>query len=256
MATLARRRAIGQFDAGPRPMDGRRVPSLLDRVVHPVSTVACADTDDAVIALTYDDGPDPRQTPPLLETLADAGAPATFFLLSDRAEKHPDIVRDIVDAGHEVALHGTDHTRITTLPTRQAAERMRRGKAVLEDLTGREIRWYRPAYGAQTLSQVLAAARLGLTPMLWSGWASDWEDTPVETAADRAASAVHPGCVLLLHDSVGDPDPARPEPSYLQAELTQRLLGRMADTDYRVESLSDMIHQREIRSLWFNRRER
>lgn len=252
---VARRRDVAAFDRGDRTIQSVPVPAPLAPAVRQVTSVVCADTPDRVFTLTYDDGPDPRQTPALLDLLAERGTRATFFLLTGPARRHPEIVRRMRAEGHEVGLHGIDHTRITTLSTAQVRERLRRGMAELQEITGERVRYYRPAYGAQTVQQVVAARRLGLLPMLWSGWASDWEDTSVATAVDRAAAAVHPGCVLLLHDAVGDPDPERPEPQYLQRELTAGLLDRVG-ADYRVVPLPELLEHRQVHSFWFNAAEK
>ena len=87
------------------------VPSFLTRSLG----TFCVDTPDRVYSLTYDDGPDPRTTPGVLDVLARHGATATFFVLSEPARRHPEIVRRIVEEGHELALHGKDHTSLLTL---------------------------------------------------------------------------------------------------------------------------------------------
>ena len=94
----------------------------------PLSSVACVATEQRVVALTYDDGPDPENTPAVLDALAAFGATATFFVLADRAEKHPELLRRIVAEGHDVGLHGEDHTRLSTLSAREALTRIRRGR--------------------------------------------------------------------------------------------------------------------------------
>lgn len=252
---LARWRTITPFDDGQRELRGGAVPALLAPLVRRVSSVVCAYTCEPVLALSYDDGPDPEQTPALLDLLAERQVQATFFLLTERARRHPDIVRRMVTEGHEVGLHGIDHTRLSTLTTSEARRRLKRGVAELSEITGRPVRHYRPAYGAQTLPQALTVRSLGLLPTMWSGWASDWEDTPVETAVGRAVAAVHPGCLLLLHDSQGDPDPGVTVP-YLQRDLTEALLDRLSADAYRVVSLADLLSRPQLHSVWFERSQR
>jgi peptidoglycan/xylan/chitin deacetylase (PgdA/CDA1 family) len=145
-AVLVRRRYVCDYEVGQRPLPA---PDALLRSARPgllpLSSVACVATDDRVVALTFDDGPDPDQTPEVLDALAEAGARATFFVLVDRAAEHPDLLRRIAAEGHEIGLHGEDHTRLTTLPIREALRRIRRGKRRLEELTGRPVTLFRPA---------------------------------------------------------------------------------------------------------------
>ena len=77
-------------------------------------------TDEPVVVLTYDDGPT-AETPAVLEALADVGATATFFVLLTRVRRTPGLLADVRDAGHEIALHGADHRRLTTLEPATAA---------------------------------------------------------------------------------------------------------------------------------------
>src|SRR5215210_9112284 len=140
-AVLVRRRYVCDYEAGERPLPrpdallrhGR--PGLL-----PLSSVACVATEERVIALTYDDGPDPERTPGVLDALAEAGARATFFTLVDRAADYPDLIRRVAADGHEIGLHGEDHTRLTNLTFREALRRIRRGKRRLEELIGQPVK--------------------------------------------------------------------------------------------------------------------
>src|SRR6185503_9277869 len=106
-------------------------------------------------ALTYDDGPEPGETDAVLDALAEAGVRATFFQLVYRAEAYPDLVRRVVAAGHEVALHGIDHARLTELPTAEVRRRLNEGKQRLERVAGQPVRLFRPAYGSQTIRTYL-----------------------------------------------------------------------------------------------------
>lgn len=121
-AKLVRRGYVCDYEAGERPLpEADKVLTYGRPGLLPISTVACVATDDKVVGLTFDDGPDPHWTPQVLDALAAAGHQATFFVMVNEAEKYPDLVRRIIAEGHEVALHGFDHTRLTTLPVRQAA---------------------------------------------------------------------------------------------------------------------------------------
>ncbi|WP_151082926.1 polysaccharide deacetylase family protein [Nocardioides cynanchi] len=154
------------------------------------------------IALSFDDGPDRLSTPHFLDLLADRGVQATFFLLGSYAVHERALVRDLVDAGHEVAVHGWTHTCLAVVPPRRLADELTRTRALLEELSGAPVQWYRPPYGVQTAAGVWGARRAGLRTVLWSAWGVDWAAgaTP-STIVDRVTRAVRPGGTVLLHDT-------------------------------------------------------
>jgi peptidoglycan/xylan/chitin deacetylase (PgdA/CDA1 family) len=154
------------------------------------------------IALSFDDGPDPASTPHFLDLLADHEVRATFFLLGAHAAREPGLVRDLADAGHEVAVHGWTHECLALVPPRRLTAELTRTREVLEDTTGTAVRWYRPPYGVLTAAGVWAARRAGLQTVLWSAWGVDWSAgaTP-STIVHRVSRAVRPGGTVLLHDT-------------------------------------------------------
>src|SRR5690606_37488224 len=119
---------------------------IVDRVSAPVGSVIRVATRQPVVALTFDDGPDPVGTPAALRLLAEHDATATFFVLLTRVRRHPELLRSILESGHEVGLHGVDHRRLTTLPRQEVSLRLTAGRAELEDRVGTTIRWFRPPY--------------------------------------------------------------------------------------------------------------
>jgi peptidoglycan/xylan/chitin deacetylase (PgdA/CDA1 family) len=157
-----------------------------------------------VTVLTYDDGPTPGVTDRLHEVMA---------------------------AGHEVALHGPDHLRLTSLPADAHATRFREAKTELEDLTGVAVRWSRPPYGAQDVASWRAARDVGLQPVLWSVSCLDWETHPQDDYLADLHAADPAGAVVLLHDGFAD---ARdgvddgPPPTLDRVALTRSVLDEIA----------------------------
>ncbi|MEU6217822.1 polysaccharide deacetylase family protein [Streptomyces sp. NPDC047022] len=154
------------------------------------------------VALTFDDGPDPGSTPYFLDALDGLGVRATFFVLGESVVRHPELTREILGRGHELAVHGWSHDRPwLPSPLRDTADLARAVRA-LRDTTGARPRWYRPPYGILTSSRWVAARRAGLRPVLWTAWGRDWTAgaTPASVSA-VAGAGLHGGGTLLLHDS-------------------------------------------------------
>ena len=186
-------------------MSGSALSNRLRRGHNPwIGSIEATTGDDLVV--TFDDGPDPEQTPRVLESLARHRATATFFVLLTRARRHPALIHSIVEAGHEVGLHGHDHRPMTEFSHRDALVRTARAKEELEVLTGSAVRWFRPPYGRQSLSSHVAVHRAGLTTVLWSATTWDWKDVAPAQRLAKALEGATPGAILLAHDGFADFD--------------------------------------------------
>jgi peptidoglycan/xylan/chitin deacetylase (PgdA/CDA1 family) len=154
------------------------------------------------VALTFDDGPHPRGTPAVLETLREHGAVATFFLAGEQVERRPALAAEIVAAGHRVELHCHRHRNLLRLTAREFLEDAERGRAAIEEASGQAIADYRPPYGIFSAATLRAVRARGWRPVLWSRWGRDWarRATP-ESIARRSSAGARAGDVLLLHDA-------------------------------------------------------
>ncbi|WP_433618153.1 polysaccharide deacetylase family protein [Dactylosporangium sp. CA-139114] len=154
------------------------------------------------VALTFDDGPDRRSTPHILRILDEHDVRATFFLLGSMLAEDPQLGRELVDAGHEVAVHGWHHRLLLRRGPAATELDITRARLLIANVTGRTPRWYRPPYGVFTLAALRACRRLALTPVLWTAWGRDWEagatpDSIVRTVTRRLSG----GGTVLLHDT-------------------------------------------------------
>jgi peptidoglycan/xylan/chitin deacetylase (PgdA/CDA1 family) len=149
------------------------------------------------VALTFDDGPDPDSTPLVLDALGNARA--TFFMVGEQVEEHPELAREVLDRGHAVGLHGYRHVEHDELGDPGAD--LDAAAAALEVATGRAATLYRPPYGRFSAASYEACLERGLRPVYWSGWGSDWEPIPAERIADLATRDLDRGTIVLLHDS-------------------------------------------------------
>jgi peptidoglycan-N-acetylglucosamine deacetylase len=156
----------------------------------------------AGVAITFDDGPDPEGTPPILDALDAAGVKATFFLVGEQLMRHHAVARDAAARGHELALHGFEHVEHDSLRPQQARDDLARALGAFEAATGRRPRFFRPPYGRFSEASYDACRHLGLEPVYWSDWGMDWEPIPGERVADIALRDFADGAIVLLHDSV------------------------------------------------------
>ena len=153
-------------------------------------------------ALTFDDGPHARGTPAVLELLAAERVPATFFLVGEQVRRNPSLPREILDAGHEIALHCDRHRNLLRLGPRQVREDIARAEDSIAAATGRAPRLYRPPYGVLNAAALRLANARGWRTLLWSHWGRDWErERDRQSIAAKVTAGAGDGAVLLLHDA-------------------------------------------------------
>lgn len=231
----------------------RRLRRITDPLSAPFGSIRAARTADPVVALTFDDGPDPASTPGVLDALARHRARATFFVLVDRAEAHPGLIERALGDGHDVGLHGPDHRRLTRLDRGGVRAHIADAARRLAAVTGRRPRWFRPPYGAQSLRTFVAARRCGLDVVVWTADCDDWSERPEEEIARQALAAVRPGAVLLLHDALAaDPEEPAPAPALDRAKIADLVLTGMRERGYECVSVSELLTGRPAhRTAWF-----
>jgi peptidoglycan-N-acetylglucosamine deacetylase len=168
------------------------------------------------VALTFDDGPHPRYTPELLDTLARHGVRATFFVVGRQADRYPDLVRRIAREGHDLANHSYLHADITLMPSREIAIQVRRTQELLRRLGGRVLSCYRPPRGKLRAWKLVRLWAMGMRVVLW-------QVDPRDYAPDARAvmpewfrrRPLQPGDVVLFHDRL--PHAAEVLPELIEA---------------------------------------
>lgn len=154
------------------------------------------------IALTFDDGPDPRNTPRILDILEAAHATATFFVQGKNAEAHPALVREVVARGHQIGNHGYLHLDARRTNLRTYVEDTKHAQNVLENILGRRIeKIFRPPYGNITGPSFLTLTWQGFRFVFWS---VDSRDSFIREAPALTAHIdslpIAGGDILLLHE--------------------------------------------------------
>lgn len=203
--------------AEPRPGLVRRTPSPGSRIV----------------ALTFDDGPWPKQTQAVLRILAEKNVPATFFMLGTRVHRAPDVAREVVEAGHTIGNHTWWHPRLDTMTTETIVREVAGANKVIRDATGVSPRWFRPPGGRYDERVTDELARVGMRQALWTVDPRDWRDgATADDIVKRVLEDVRPGAIVVLHDGGGD----RGE----TIEALPRLIDALREQGYQFVTLDEM----------------
>jgi peptidoglycan-N-acetylglucosamine deacetylase len=158
-------------------------------------------TDQKVIAITFDRGPYPLATPLVLETLARTKTPATFFFCGENARQYPQLVRRTQAANHEIGSHAYSfHATMQTFTATGMQDDIRRGDEIIREITGNSIRLFRPPGGHITPALTKEASRYHYTIVGWSDDPKDLEAKSAEAVTERVLANLQPGEILLLHD--------------------------------------------------------
>jgi len=151
-------------------------------------------------ALTFDDGPNPRVTPRLLDLLDEYGVPATFFILGRNARRYPELVREIAARRHEIGNHSFSHRSLIFFSRQQIVDELSRCEEAIFEASGDRSRLVRPPFGFRNPQFHRATVQLGMSHVVaWSVNGRDWNPQPSATTIRRLGRA-ESGDIVLLHD--------------------------------------------------------
>lgn len=163
-----------------------------------LGVIVGVDVDLPLVALTFDDGPDPATTPRILAVLERHGARATFFMVGERARRHPDLVARVAAAGHTVAHHTLDHVSLPGLRRAVLRAQIAGGYDAVQP---HGVRLFRPPWGHLDFAAWREARRHGHEIVAWTGHTFDWTRQDVTTLTARLQDCLQPGAIVLLHDA-------------------------------------------------------
>ncbi|MEV5820155.1 polysaccharide deacetylase family protein [Micromonospora harpali] len=157
-----------------------------------------------VLGLTFDDGPNPADTPRLLDVLRRHGITAVFCLWGEHVDAHPDVVRRIVADGHTLGNHSMRHEDMSSWSAERIEADLREADAAIRRaVPGARIPYFRAPYGAWGRTPAVAAA-MGMRPLGWRLALGDWDPPGTDELVRRLRDGITPGAVVLLHDGGGD----------------------------------------------------
>jgi peptidoglycan/xylan/chitin deacetylase (PgdA/CDA1 family) len=152
------------------------------------------------LSLTYDDGPNDPHSLRLLEVLAKHSVQATFFLIGRYVHQRPDLVREIVQAGHVVGNHTFTHPLLTLKSEAEIKHELTQCQAALQDAIGKPANLFRPPFGGRRPAVLRIARALGLQSIMWNVTGYDWNAPPAAVIEHKVTTQIRGGNVILLHD--------------------------------------------------------
>lgn len=176
------------------------------------------------IAITFDDGPCEKYTPEILEILKNYNVKATFFVIGKNAEKHPELLKQVYNAGHEIGNHTYSHPNLRSLSAEQFSEEISSTQSIIAKITGYTPTLFRPPGGYLSNSIVDKITSNNCRTVLWS-WRQDtmdWKSPSVEFVTSTVLSNIRDGDIILFHDCVLGKSPTPAALKIIIPELIER----------------------------------
>ena len=159
-------------------------------------------TNQRLLCLTFDDGPNPNTTPDLLRILRKHNAKATFFLIGRRVKLYPDIARQIADEGHDIGNHSMTHPNLTQLESVQVFKEWSDCSLAIKDAVGFLPRYCRPPGGQANRNVLQLAGDLRMRAVAWTFNSEDFKSDSWTAVRDAVLKKVENGGIILLHEKV------------------------------------------------------
>ncbi len=197
-------------------------------------------TNQKVIALTFDDGPDPLETEQILDVLNQYDAKCTFFAIGKRLASYPDVARRVIAEGHELANHTYNHVYFKKpISRKQVQKELELTENEIIKITSRHSKLFRPPGGMYDETLINISNSMGLKPILWS-WhqdTKDWNCPGVYKIVNKVLRNTHNGDIVLFHDHVHGQSQTRQALKLILPELKKR--------GYRFVTVSELIRLSE-----------
>ncbi|MEU6866918.1 polysaccharide deacetylase family protein [Streptomyces sp. NPDC046876] len=171
---------------------------------RPVMELPPEATRAGAMALTFDDGPDSRHTPHILDTLARYDVRAVFLVCGERASENRDLLRRMSAEGHVIGNHTWSHPHIPRLSRPDLAAEIARTSELVQETVGEPPVWFRAPYGEWNRAAFEIGAELGMEPLAWTLDSLDWKDPGTATIISSVLQGAGPGVIVLNHDAGGD----------------------------------------------------
>jgi peptidoglycan/xylan/chitin deacetylase (PgdA/CDA1 family) len=196
--------------------------------------IARVETSEKVVALTFDDGPNPVRTPPVLDALDRRQVKATFFMMGRNVERFPAVARDVLRRGHEIGNHSYSHPKLIFMSPGRVRGEIERTDAALRGIGVAGPIHFRPPHASKFIVLPYVLAEMGKLSVLGDVDPEEWKNHSAAVMTDRILRQVRPGSIIGLHD------PAGPE----TLRTLENVLVALPAQGYRFETVSQLIRRR------------
>lgn len=197
--------------------------------IHPIYAV---DIQEKKVALSFDATWGSSRTPLLLSILAKHKLKTTFFLTNIWLNQYPELGKEIVAQGHEVAMHSANHPRMTDLSEEKALKELQDNATMITEITGQKPYLFRPPFGAYNNRVVKLVQEAGYVPIQWSVDSLDWKNLSAEEIYQRVTTKIAPGAIVLFHND-GTNTPA----------ALEQILEFLKKEGYKVVPISELLYK-------------
>lgn len=192
-------------------------------------------------ALTFDDGPSPDWTPRILEILKKHQVKATFFMVGQALEAHPEVALEVKRQGHSIGSHGWSHRPLPLLDARNLIEEIDRAEQVFTKVLGEKPKYFRPPWGFYNHRVLSELRERGYLTVLWSRSTQDWRNPGVDRILELATRGAQSGEILLLHDAGNYPGPV-PTSRQQTVDAIDRLVPDLEARGFQFKNLDEMVN--------------
>ncbi len=163
--------------------------------------IYCVERDDNKIAISFDCAWGTEHTDAILKSLKEAKVRATFFTVQFWAEKYPEYLKKIDEAGHEIGTHSATHSYMSRLSETEIRTEMTTSSEAISSVTGKEVTLFRPPYGDYDNLLIDTVNAMGFYPIQWDVDSLDWKDLSAADIASRVVGKVKSGSIILCHNN-------------------------------------------------------
>jgi len=195
-------------------------------------------TTHKVVALTFDDGPDRRTTPEVLNVLAQKKVRATLFVLGEYAAKYPEIVARAVAEGHEIGSHSYSHRLFSRISPAEMRRELAKAEAAIAAVAPKPL-LFRPPGGALNNEVKRVVHEAGYTIILWNVDTRDWQRPKAADVVAQVLRDIKPGSIVLFHDGL------YPLPT---AEAVGIIIDRLREQGYEILPVGELLQYYEVRN--------
>jgi peptidoglycan-N-acetylglucosamine deacetylase len=209
-------------------------------------SVFCVNTPDKVLALTFDDGPDPVYTRAISQILLDYQAQGTFFVLGKHSQKYPEIVQSLQKQGHEIGNHTWNHYNLNSKFQRTIYQEVADTDTLINQLIASNNLYFRPPFGRAGMLVTNVLKKMQKPIVFWDVDLQDWRGTSTTKMMDILADNLHNGAIILLHDSDGVRKKGISASRHQTVEVVEKILRFYTPQGYEFVTISELLKRGTI----------